>query len=57
MIHGINNTHSNEEGELLTFSISALYLPQRNHFQIEQSYNYLSVQMHLVTFDLRSVGK
>ena len=51
MIHGINDEHFNEEflqydlninadpGELLNFSISALYVPQRNYFQIEQSYN------------------
>ena len=49
MIHGINDEHFNDEflqydlninadpGELLNFSISALYVPQRNHFQIEQS--------------------
>ena len=47
MIHGINDANFNEEflqydlninavpGELLNFSISAHYLPQRNNIQIE----------------------
>ena len=51
MIYGINDAHFNKEflqydlninavpGELLNFSISALYVPQRNHDQIEQSNN------------------